>query len=658
MGRELGAIGLTIAAAHGVSPTRLARALLSRRMTIINDPYDSQRLIGQVIDRRYRILGRIGRGGMGGVFLAQHLALGRRCALKILLPEHSSRSDIERFLREARMVSAIEHPNVVKIYDTGLLDDGRGYYAMEFLSGEDLATTLEREGRLPWLRVRHLLLHLCSGLTAVHGLGIVHRDLKPHNFVRTHTRGDDDFLKILDFGIAKGVHGELVSHSLTQSGQILGTPCYMAPEQLDGGDVDARIDIFALGVITYQLLTGQLPFRGETLMQLFASILTREPEPIRAAAPGAEIPDFVESVVLRALSKNPAARFPSAAEFAAALAQRPVVLAGSRAASQPPRPAAPAAAEAVSEDADTAPREREVSGDENTRAVPREAAEVPADDLSEGTDTRGSELASMRTTQRPLAASSGVEGALGEQADPVLAVASPGAGNTVLAVADPGTRVRGDVIESISWSRPSPAIEPIRRRSRSRLVWLAGILAVAGVAAAMVRGGDRGGEPARSEVVAVAPSTPADAGTTGVMTPVTTGDLETSTGDEDAGESGGESATTAAEAQPVVDDDTAAENIAEAAAAPTHDDVRKALDRARKTMRRECSATIGIEKKIEVKIRVRASDGRLVEHELLTDLPPRLQACVTDVLERTKFPRRFAGGDYIQVRERFVLGGT
>lgn len=260
----------------------------------------------------------LGRGGMGSVYLLVDTS-GRRWALKLLRRELvASQEHVERFTREAAAARRCAHPNVVEVIDTGFLADGRAYILMEYLTGEDLAATLRHEIRLPWARVRHIALQICDALAAAHDRGIVHRDLKPGNCFRITRAGDPDFIKVLDFGVAK-----LLDHSyetLTRPGELVGTPRYMAPEQIEGRPIDFRADVYALGAMLYHLLTGQTAATGSSNLEIIYSVMMRPPEPFAVAAPDLVLPGGVWPVVARAMARDPAQRFASMQAFAAALA--------------------------------------------------------------------------------------------------------------------------------------------------------------------------------------------------------------------------------------------------------------------------------------------------------------------------------------------------
>ena len=293
-----------------------------------------ERLVGRTMADRYRIERPIGSGGMGTVFLAEHVVIHKPVAIKVLSPAHSrKRAEVERFLREARAASRIRHENVVDITDFGNSREGLAFLVMEYLEGEDLATTSDREGALPWRRAVKIILQIAGALEAAHAQGVIHRDMKPENCFRIRRGNDPDFIKVLDFGIAKivdEVH-DPDQPSSTNSG-LLGTPEYVAPELVRGLKPDARVDIYATGVIFYRLLTGKLPFQGESFMATLTAHLMEEPTPPSQVAPEAQIPAEIERVVLRALAKDRDQRFFTISEFIAAVQQAAAAVEGAVAA--------------------------------------------------------------------------------------------------------------------------------------------------------------------------------------------------------------------------------------------------------------------------------------------------------------------------------------
>jgi len=278
-------------------------------------------LIGHTLNERYKILELLGSGGMGTVYLAEHVVINKRVAVKVLSPAHSRKPDeVERFLREARAASRIRQENVVDITDFGYTSGGLAFLVMEYLEGEDLSTTSERDGALPWRRAVHITRQICAALTAAHAQGVIHRDMKPENVFRVQRGDDPDFIKVLDFGIAKIIDEQYdPAHPSHTSTGLMGTPEYVAPELIRGLLPDVRVDIYAVGVILYRLLTGRVPFQGETFMATLTQHLMVECVPPREAAPEAEIPADLEAVCLRSLAKDREERWPTILEMAQAL---------------------------------------------------------------------------------------------------------------------------------------------------------------------------------------------------------------------------------------------------------------------------------------------------------------------------------------------------
>src|SRR5215510_9473158 len=224
-------------------------------------------LIGKVLSDRYRIVRKIGEGGMGAVYQAEHALIEKKIALKILFQDLTRRPDlIARFLQEAKSASRIGHENVIDISDFGQSPEGIVYIAMELLDGQDLAHLIKAEGTLPWARTRPILIQITKALRAAHEHGIIHRDMKPENVYIIQREGRPDFVKVLDFGIAKSVNNEDGAPRLTQAGMIFGTPEYMSPEQAQGQMPDHRVDVYAVGCLMYNLLTGEVPFKADSFM--------------------------------------------------------------------------------------------------------------------------------------------------------------------------------------------------------------------------------------------------------------------------------------------------------------------------------------------------------------------------------------------------------
>lgn len=274
---------------------------------------------GTILAGRYRIDALIGEGGMGDVYRAQHLTIDKPVAIKVLAPEQVRRSRIVgRFLQEARAASRIRHDNVVDITDFGD-SDGLVFFVMEFLDGEDLSRLLKREGRLPWARARGIILQILDALAAAHRAGIVHRDIKPHNCVMTQREGRVDFVKLIDFGIAKLRDAGGSGEQLTRTGAIVGTAEYMSPEQGSGTELDGRSDLYSVGVILYRMLTGEVPFAGGNPMAVLYQHIHGVLRPPSLACPDADIGPELDALVTKALAKDREGRFADAEAFAAAV---------------------------------------------------------------------------------------------------------------------------------------------------------------------------------------------------------------------------------------------------------------------------------------------------------------------------------------------------
>jgi serine/threonine protein kinase len=271
-------------------------------------PLEAHEVIGQVIDGRYRIEKLVGEGGMGRVYLAEHVEIGRRVAMKILHPVYSHMPDlVERFRREARAASRIGHPHIVDVTDSGRTREGSVYFVMEYLEGVDLGTVIEREGAIDIRRALRVTTQICRALAAAHNAGIIHRDLKPENIFLTMRDSTSDFVKVLDFGIAKSTEAERVwSRRLTSPGMAMGTPEYMAPEQAAGKPADERCDVYAVGAILYEALTGVAPYEGDNFMEVLTKKAMSEPVPVQQLRP--EVPEAVAALVLRAMARDPEER--------------------------------------------------------------------------------------------------------------------------------------------------------------------------------------------------------------------------------------------------------------------------------------------------------------------------------------------------------------
>ena len=274
---------------------------------------------GEVLLETYRVERVIGGGGMGIVLAATSIKRGDRVAIKILQPDQAVRGEIVgRFLLEANAVLKIQNPHVAHVFDVGRLPNGAPYMVMEYLEGSALSTLLRERGRLPVPVAVDYVLQACEAVVEAHMAGIVHRDLKPANLFVVQ-QGGGDCVKVLDFGVSKMRSETGASLGRTAPYQMLGSPFYMAPEQIQSSrDVDQRCDIWALGVTLYELCTGKRPFQGEALPTLMMAVMQREPVPLRELLPDA--PPELAEVVARCLQKDPAQRYPNVALLAEALA--------------------------------------------------------------------------------------------------------------------------------------------------------------------------------------------------------------------------------------------------------------------------------------------------------------------------------------------------
>ena len=282
-------------------------------------PETSDPLIGTIVGGRYRITSMLGEGGMGRVYVGEQ-QMGtsvRKVAVKTLLAEYTKDPEVQpRFMRECGTMSELEHPNTIKVFDYGKTDGGDLYIAMELLQGQELEKALEH-GALQPERVDHIVGQICGSLQEAHEKGIVHRDLKPANIYLTTRAGEDDCFKVLDFGIAK--RDEKITtkqeQKLTKAGTVLGTPPYMSPEQFKGGEIDARSDIYSLGVMTYEMLTGRLPFDADTPWAWATQHMTAQPFPFETIPMAGQVPPKMKAAVMRALAKDKTQRQQSVREF-------------------------------------------------------------------------------------------------------------------------------------------------------------------------------------------------------------------------------------------------------------------------------------------------------------------------------------------------------
>jgi serine/threonine-protein kinase len=275
--------------------------------------------VGDIVAGKYRVVRRLAKGGMGVIFECEHTFLSQKVALKVLTDVLQPDSK-GRFLNEARAAASLESDHAVRVFDFGTLDDGTPYIAMELLSGRDLAATIKARGKLEVGEAVDAVMEALEALAQAHARGIIHRDLKPANLFVATRPGVEAIVKVLDFGISKASHTLASAAPVhTSSNALLGSPLYMSPEQLrNSRGIDARTDIWSIGVILYESLTGKPPFNGQHLGELFAAVLERDPPPVRSLRP--DLPKALEAAITTCLQREPEARFASAGALAQSLA--------------------------------------------------------------------------------------------------------------------------------------------------------------------------------------------------------------------------------------------------------------------------------------------------------------------------------------------------
>src|ERR1044071_8205889 len=276
-------------------------------------------LVGETLSGRYLVTRKVGQGGMGAVYEATHTLIGKRVAVKVLLEKYARREAIvQRLEQEARLASSCQNEHIIDITDFGTTEDGRTFVVMEYLEGESLSECLSRETRLSEQRVLRIASQAASALAAADAKGIGHRDIKPENLFLLR-RKDQDFVKVVDFGISKSLRASDEAEEqprLTQTGMVLGTPLYMSPEQARGDDeLDARVDIYALGVIMYEASTGRVPFVGSNYLSVISQVLNEDAKPPREIRP--ELSEEFEAIVQRAMAKAREERYASATDLLA-----------------------------------------------------------------------------------------------------------------------------------------------------------------------------------------------------------------------------------------------------------------------------------------------------------------------------------------------------
>ena len=310
-------------------------------------------MVGTIVAERYHIMKKLGEGGMGQVYLAEHVKMGRKSALKVMHPGMVKDVDaISRFNREAANASRISHPNVAAVYDFGETADGVIFLAMEFVDGPPLTKVIEQAGALPPKRAATIVYQTAEALAVAHDLGIVHRDLKPDNIMVAKTRDGGDLVKVVDFGIAKAANSD--AQKVTKTGLVVGTPEYMSPEQLAGDKLDGRSDIYSLALVAFNMLTGTLPFPSDSAQESMIMRLTDRPKPLAEMRPEISWPAEVQAVMDKALERDAGTRYQNATEFGRdlqrAIERMPVTVAaemGTQMMQVPPTRVAPPAGDVI-----------------------------------------------------------------------------------------------------------------------------------------------------------------------------------------------------------------------------------------------------------------------------------------------------------------------
>ncbi len=324
-GSKLIAMAAVPGDAAGAAPSRSPSTATPPRGTAhgrgeAHAPVTPTNLVGRDLDGRYLIEKKVGEGGMSFVYLATDIATKEPYAIKVL--SHALSHDqnaMQRLKREASLGMRLAHPNVCHIIRMGETQDGLVYVVMPFVSGEILSDRNNRLGTLPLAEVSRFVTQIAAGLHVAHELKIVHRDLKPENIMICKSEDVAERAVVMDFGLAKERRADAELQKLTATGIILGTPEFMSPEQLRGKPLDPRTDIYSLALMTYEMLTGKLPFSGRTQQEMMIARLRNEPVPLRQARPDLELPEVVEKVLAKAMQRNPDDRYTTAPEFASAI---------------------------------------------------------------------------------------------------------------------------------------------------------------------------------------------------------------------------------------------------------------------------------------------------------------------------------------------------
>jgi len=276
-----------------------------------DEPYSA--LLGKTIDGKYLIQSVLGEGGMALVYKANHIQMERTVVIKVMQGWLlSNKNSVERFERECKLTAKLNHPNIVSVYDVGSIGGKEPYLVMEYIKGEALADKIHNSGALPYATTANIIIQMCRGLQEAHSMGIIHRDLKPDNVLLQHKSDRPDWVKIVDFGISNLVQG---SKRLTKTGRMVGTPEYIAPEQLKDRPIDIRTDLYGMGIMMFEMLTGKVPFEGESAESILMKHLLEDPPLISAVKPELEPGNPFEAIIAKLLRKEPDERYQTATEL-------------------------------------------------------------------------------------------------------------------------------------------------------------------------------------------------------------------------------------------------------------------------------------------------------------------------------------------------------
>lgn len=280
---------------------------------LVDESDGDDSLVGKLIDGKYRILSPLGEGGMAVVYRANHVQMERTVVIKVMQGWLlSNRNSVERFERECKLTAKLNHPNIVSVYDVGAINGKEPYLVMEFINGESLADKIQKGGALPYATTANIIIQICRGLQEAHSNGIIHRDLKPDNVLLQHKSDRPDWVKIVDFGISNLVEG---SKRLTKTGRMVGTPEYIAPEQLKDRPIDIRTDLYGIGVMMFEMLTGHVPFDGESAEAILMKHLLEDPPAMSEVKPDLPEPNLFQPIVDKLMRKDPDQRYQTATEL-------------------------------------------------------------------------------------------------------------------------------------------------------------------------------------------------------------------------------------------------------------------------------------------------------------------------------------------------------